>query len=61
MEEGDELRRKILGQARAVPRGGGDGQGVGSVERGTAARTVGNGKGKSQRRLQDQEGLQEAG
>ena len=61
MEESDELRGEIRGQARAVSRGDRDGQDLGDVERGGAPRPVGDSKSDPQRRLQDQENLQKAG
>ena len=61
MEESDELRGEIRGQARAVSRGDRDGQDLEDVERGGAPRPVGDSKSDPQRRLQDQENLQKAG
>jgi hypothetical protein len=46
MEEGDELRRKILGQVRAVPRRGGDGSDLGDVEQEDAPCPMREGRGQ---------------
>jgi hypothetical protein len=54
MEECDELHGAVRSQARVVPRGGTDGQGLGGTERGDASRAVGDGEGQPQRGLQDQ-------
>jgi hypothetical protein len=61
MERGDQLRGALHGQARGVPRGVGDRQDLGGMERGPTSRPVGEGRGQPQGRLQDQEDLQEAG
>lgn len=61
MEECDELHGEVRGQARMIPRGDRDGQGVGEVERGSPACAVGDSESEPQRRLQSQAGLPEAG
>jgi len=52
---------RYVAKPEQFPEGVGDGQGVGDVERGAAPRQVGDGKGQSRGRLQDQEMVQEVG
>ena len=61
MAPGDELRRAVRGQAREVPRGAAHRQGLGDLEQAAPPRPVGDGRGRPPGRLQDQEGVQEAG